>query len=506
MDLKVFRDTISAAGRFCRVKAEIPIETEILISDYLPQVGKILTCIPKMVVLQQKLQPGRLVLEGYLRCVVYYQGEEAAGLCQTEQKLPFTKALDVPLEAFDGWSAAVTGEAEYLNCRAVHPRRVEIRGAWEISAAVYPQLRQEVVCAVSGPGVAQKQTQISGLRNLGGLDKLVTADAEFAFEQPPAAVLDITGTAQLHEQKLMQGKLVAKGEIHAQLTCRAADSDGLFCQRVTVPFLQVLEQDELGEDCQCFCVAESTGFTLQALSGAGDKQQLTASAMLHLRAFRPYAVDVAEQCFATGVQMETEAAPLAAEVLAGTVDEHQTLSAAVPLPGEKVQVLSCLASPAAPELLTEQGGAALRVRCRLLILCKNELDELECRDAAAELTLPLENLPDPSRLHAELWLTVDNMNVTMQPDRAEVTAALHLEGFLLRCVDRRVLLEVQAGAAWENPDPDIVLRACFVQEGEAVFDVARRFHVLPGRILAANDLTEDTVPAGACLLIPCTEG
>ena len=34
-------------------------------------------------VLQKQLQPGRLSLEGYLRCIVYYQGEEGAGLCQT---------------------------------------------------------------------------------------------------------------------------------------------------------------------------------------------------------------------------------------------------------------------------------------------------------------------------------------------------------------------------------------------------------------------------------------
>ena len=33
-------------------------------------------------------------MEGYLRCTVFYQGEDGAGLCQTEQKLPFTKQLE----------------------------------------------------------------------------------------------------------------------------------------------------------------------------------------------------------------------------------------------------------------------------------------------------------------------------------------------------------------------------------------------------------------------------
>ena len=88
MELKIFRDALPAAGGSCTVKAELPLETEILISDYLPPVFKLVKCFAKPVVLQKQLQPGRLSLEGYLRCIVYYQGEEGAGLCQTEQNSP----------------------------------------------------------------------------------------------------------------------------------------------------------------------------------------------------------------------------------------------------------------------------------------------------------------------------------------------------------------------------------------------------------------------------------
>mgnify|MGYP000073195670 CR=1 FL=1 len=93
MELKIFRDTLPQAGASCTVKAELPLETEILISDYLPPVFKLVKCFAKPVVLQKQLQPGRLTLEGYLRCTVFYQGENGAGLCQTEQKL-FLHQLD----------------------------------------------------------------------------------------------------------------------------------------------------------------------------------------------------------------------------------------------------------------------------------------------------------------------------------------------------------------------------------------------------------------------------
>ena len=72
MELKVFRDTLSTMASLCETKAELPIETEILIPDYLPQVFKIVKCFVYLVTLQKQITAGRLTVEGYLRCVVYY--------------------------------------------------------------------------------------------------------------------------------------------------------------------------------------------------------------------------------------------------------------------------------------------------------------------------------------------------------------------------------------------------------------------------------------------------
>ena len=56
MELKIFRDALPAAGASCTLKAELPLETEILISDYLPPVFKLVKCFVRPVVLQKQLQ------------------------------------------------------------------------------------------------------------------------------------------------------------------------------------------------------------------------------------------------------------------------------------------------------------------------------------------------------------------------------------------------------------------------------------------------------------------
>ena len=86
MELKSYRDSIMSMNTLADIKAEIPLESEILIPDYLPAVFKIVKTLVHRVVLQKQLQNGHLLIEGYFRLEVFYQSEEQK-LCTVEQKL-----------------------------------------------------------------------------------------------------------------------------------------------------------------------------------------------------------------------------------------------------------------------------------------------------------------------------------------------------------------------------------------------------------------------------------
>ena len=97
MELKVFKDTIASYGGRWETRLELPVETEILIPDYLPAVFKIVKCLITPVVLQNRVSGGRWQSEGYLRCTVYYQSEEpGTRLLRTEQKFAFEKLVELP--------------------------------------------------------------------------------------------------------------------------------------------------------------------------------------------------------------------------------------------------------------------------------------------------------------------------------------------------------------------------------------------------------------------------
>ena len=504
MELKIFRDALPAAGANCTVKAELPLETEILISDYLPPVFKLVKCFAKPVVLQKQLQPGKLTLEGYLRCTVYYQGEEDAGLCQTEQKLPFNKVLELPEFSFTAWTAQVESQTEYLNCRSVNSRRIEVRGAVGLVAAVHTQLKTEVITALSDGGVEQKLTTLNGVRRAAVLEKLVTVEGELSFPSPPEAILDIAGTAAVRDLKILNGKAVAKGDLTVLCAWRAEGDHALQSLRLELPFNQVLDVDGLSEDCRCLCVAEPVGFTVA--QGEGDAPStLSATLMLRLRAWRPYQLQCVADAFSTRFETELTAQKVQTETLLCALSETTTLTGSGPLPDAGAKILACFASIGPAQLVEQESGWALSARVVVTAFGENSLSELESYEKTLELSLPLKaEAPSDAELYPECWFSTEDLQCSCAGGALEVSVAVRVEGAVLSRSETVCVGGIELGEALKPADPDVSLRIYYAQAGEELFAIAKHYYVSPGQMLAANELAEGTttIENARRLLVP----
>ncbi len=492
MELKIFRDTLPQAGAGCTVKAELPLETEILISDYLPPVFKLVKCFAKPVVLQKQLQPGRLTLDGYLRCTVFYQGEDGAGLCQTEQKLPFTKQLEVPEFDFTSWTAMVEGQTEYLNSRAVNPHRIEVRGAYGLIITLHAQNRIEVITALADDGIEQRLQTLSGVRSAAVLEKLVTAEGELVFAKPPAAILDITGTASVREVKLLAGKAVVKGELRALCAWRAEGEAALQSQAAALSFNQVVDLEGVTEDCKCLCVLEPVGFTV-AEGEQNTSGQLTASVMMHLHAWRPFQLQTVADAFSTRFETEITPQEIAVESIACTLNATSSATASGPLPDAGAQLRACFVSYGPAQITETSDGPALTVRATATAFAENSLSELESYEKSVELSFPLAaDVPPGAQLYPECWLSTENVQCSCSGGTLEVTVTARAEGTVQCRTACQGIGSIKMGESLTKADPEIALRIYYAQAGEELFSIARRFHVSPAQMLAANGLDAGT--------------
>lgn len=504
MELKVFRDTLSTMASRCETKAELPIETEILIPDYLPQVFKIVKCFVYLVTLQKQIVAGRLTVDGYLRCVVYYQAEEDQSLCQTEQKLPFTRAMDLPEGGYQGYSVQVSGEVEYLNCRAVNQRRVDVRGAYALNAQVTVQSEQEIITALADCGVEQKMLPVSGVKSVANLDKLMTAEEELTLPSQPQAILDISGVGQVEEVKLISGKAVVKGQIQVALTYRSQPGYQLEGAMKAVPFNQIIDLDGVPEDSVCFAEVEMVGCTMMASAGQEAGNTLTVTAMLHLRVYRPVECYVVGDAFSTQYKADVSYKTVNAEQLQEQLDKTVETAVAGALPDENAQIIGCFVSLHPLEWNQEAGGLSLGGRASAHVLCMNSLGEIDCYDKAFEYALPGIYPGESERYRFECWPTVTGVDTQKNGAEMSASVSIRVRGLVFQRLKETVVDTVTCEEALEDGEPDVALRIYYAGAGENVFDIAKAYHVSPAAMMKLNHLDDLQLGQNARLLVPMT--
>lgn len=270
MELKVFKDTIASYGGRWETRLELPVETEILIPDYLPAVFKIVKCLIAPVVLQNRVAGGRWQVEGYLRCTVFYQSEEpGTRLLRTEQKFAFEKSVELPAGQYAEGPAQVWGEPEYCNCRAVSEHRIDLRGAYILCAAVAVRKELELLTSLADCGIEQYTRTMQGLQCAVTEEKTLTAETVAALPGAGESVLDITGSFAPGGVTLATGQASVQGTLQIQICSQNADSGELTVRSKELPIQQNLELPGAAEDDTALVRGEVLACTLSADDGAG---------------------------------------------------------------------------------------------------------------------------------------------------------------------------------------------------------------------------------------------
>lgn len=496
----MYKDTATAAECICDTKLELPVETEILIPDYLPQVFKIVKCIVTPVVLQKQLTAGRLTVEGYLRCTVLYQSEEDESLCQMEQKIPFTKQLEAKEGSWGPVSVLVSGETEYINCRAVNQRRIDLRGAFALSVSAAAQAQSEIITALSGAGIHQKTEQLSGSRTIGVHEKFVTAEERITFEAPPEMILNTQCSGMVAETKLLSGKAVLKGEVLADVVYRTAPGHDLLHAECRVPFNEVLDIEGADEECSCFASAETAGCTITA-GAEGEEPTISVSLLLTASVYRPVEYTAVSDAFST--EYETELTPQ--EIYLEQVEDvfTQQTEAVVQgrLPDENAKIIDASATVLPIEVTEQDGETVLRGRVAAHLLCINALDEIDCYDKVCEYTLPRHYPWARQDLNIRCVPVIEHVTAQKTGEETSAAVVLTVYGMVSRRIRKTVLGEVRCTQPLQRQD-EAALRIYFAQEGEDLFDIAKRYAASPEEIAAANDTQTGILQQAQRLLIP----
>ena len=226
MELNTTRAVITAAEPMGSILQEQGVELDYVLPDYYPDVCKLVKCFVTPSVTSQSISSGRLSYELCCEVRILYCSEDSHVLQCVTQTLRFPRTAELP--AGEELTAEILPAADYVNCRAVSRRRLDVRGAVTIRIRPSGVRMQEALSDAAGSGLQLRRIPVQYPERTIRTSKsiLLSEELELGAAKPPVLhVVRCDARAVDLMQKRVSGKLMVNGSLQLQILY-ACEKDG----------------------------------------------------------------------------------------------------------------------------------------------------------------------------------------------------------------------------------------------------------------------------------------
>ncbi len=476
---------------------ELPIETEILVPDYVAEVFRIIKCTVGHTVFQKSLISGKILIEGYHRVSVFYQAENSTAVCRLEQKLPFSKSFEYKGEGGGEYRITVNGQCEYLNCRAINQRRIDVRGSYGMTVTIRSFTQLDAIDSIEPDTIHQKQEELRYTRYLTTVEKQFTQEQEVEFYETPRSILYSFSGASISSAEQVGDRLILKGEIKSAISYMS--TEGTFIKESkAVPLNQVLEIESTDKELIICPSVIVTGCNVLETDSGGYALSLSCGITAAL--YLDESSTVVSDAFSANTGYTTSYDTIETLSDREKISTDMTISVPIPLDDEISSVVDSFATIGAIKVQSTETGARLLGELVVHLICENELGELYCMDNVGEYKISTVGTPDETS-YIDLSASVTNTMCNLAGRDAAVEVSLSVSGIVCKKNSFNILqnIELIEGTSAEE---SAALCIYFADAGEAVFDIAKRYGASPEGIMAHNNLADETLRAKQRLIVP----
>ena len=499
MDMELQRITMEGYRPVSRGMFSQEETLESIVPDACPDISRIVSAVGKVFLKDKELGEGTLRLSGTARVTVLYIPEGESVPRSLEVSIPFQCVRDDP-QFHAGCPVQATVHAASADARTINPRKMLVRVNLAVWAAAYEQERRELSCDIGcGEGT--------------GMEKLFTpckccvisdvAEKVFTFSdvlRPPASkpemeeLLLCRAELGAMDAKFIGKKLVLKGDVQLIVLYRGGEE--LTQVRFELPYSQILDIGTVPEEAEPEVVVTLTSADCRLREGEIEVTlEAVAQAALWIRQSATLVSDA--YCLKQPIDVERTAVQLCTMMERSGRRETARKLCESGIPAK--QVLDCWAAVTSMVSAPVEGGMEFTAQAIASILYLSEDDALCGVDV---------DIPVSCRAELPAGCTC---SCTCRP-MGETTAVPVTGGLEVRFETEFVWTTVReeqvncvtglkpSAIQDTGVRPSVVIRR--VEQGEALWDIAKSCGSTVGDICSANGLTASEAPAGSLLLIP----
>ena len=508
-DWELRRETLLTPLPVTELTQEQSVELDYVLPDYYPDFFRLLSCTAEAAVTSQTVADGAVQFMLRVQLHVLYSGEQTENVQALTQQLDYHGQMNLPeaAAAAETIQLRLTAGPSYLNCRAVSPRRIDLRGAVRIRAELSGEQHTEVLRSAEGLHTQTRSETVSYVSQILRTQKPFTLSEEIRLSASQPALLSVLRTKTdlaVQETRIVAGKMVIKGE--AAVSVLYTSSDGIESLTAVLPFSQIAEAEGLSDDMPCSVTAVLSEQSIMTESeNNGDIRLLHCDLqiLLQCEAVRTASASLLNDLYSTVHPAELQRASV--PLLTAPVTVSERMQQKVSLTQPDAVLTKIYAAWAEPEQMqtaqAPEGGVLLNGTlhyCALAADAEGHPLMLEQREPFA-WALPRLNaagLLPPVQVASTTYTLTGSDTVSVQ-------AELLLSGQIMQQQRHDLLTDVTVDPEARLPmQESYALRLYFGQPEESLWEIAKRYHTSETAIREENDIPGESLTAPQTLLIP----
>lgn len=487
--------------------AEQAIDIEFTLPDYLPNINRILKCKAVSYISSKGINGSNVNIDGCVTVTVIYLNEDNE-LFSYEYQYPFNKVFDIK-ETNQNITVKCSSECEYINCRAVTGRKIDIHGAALINLTCIAKKSLEILSDFDDEDIEIKRMEVPSTTPIGCGEKYLIIEEEIEIgksQQPIVSLLRYEGKPILRESKLVNGKVIVKGEM-CVTALYIAENNTIQCVKSNVPFSQIVEIDGVNEECECdtkifLCYLEMKPKT----NSVGDSNSILLNAKLLIcsEAYCENDIEVITDAFSKKhtVSLKNSDAFIKKPVL--NVSENFNCKKNLEFENaDIVSVADIWTDIQSVNFKTEDGVIIVTGAVCVGILAYDS-QQIPCyfeKNIDFEYKNHLEN--NIENIYCLPFVEIASTNYTLMPNGIELRLELFINASIY--INNKISfvddLEVDKSCLIDK-SKNCALVIYFANSGETVWDIAKKYCADVEEIKRLNGISEDCLIINKKLIIP----
>lgn len=509
MEYSLLKKTVSVKEIVFDGCSEQPVDLDLTLPDYCPDILRILKCRVTPKILTKSISGDKLDIEGTAEIKILYIDSIKKSVRCSDHNIPFSTSFNMKQSP---QNAIVTAKVktEYINCRALSPRRLDIHGAFSVCAKVICKSDREFPIAIDDEAVQVKgnKAKISVLEGMGQqqfiLSDTVTLGAETSNIE---SILKSDATIIKGECKAISNKVMIKGDVNIRVLYLADLNTGetkIF--DYTLPFSEILDADGVDENCLCITNIEIINHTVNIKSDYSESNKavsfeikLSATAL----GYNTKEIEPIDDAYSTDYDLNLVYSQTQLSSIEKSYSENCITKATVEAGCDNILSISDLwCEHCSTTTFIEDGNLLIKGKLNMCILAKNNENMPFYSERTVEFTYPV-SLSEPD-MSVEVDGTVQSISYRINGSNS-IDFRIETKLDITVLTSKSVRYITSAESDLEHPrakDSNTALTLYYAAKGESVWNIAKRYAVCCNAVMKENDLSDDEISSSVMLFIP----